>query len=438
MAANIAQGTIVLGQIYGPEHERINGNVPGIGVVWYLTDPSSGAQAEEFDPTGSGPFAWRDYIMADGKLVAIRTCATTSATAPCPGTTPSYVYTVADHLGSTAALSDASGTVVERDAYDPWGKRRNPNGTDDAACALVSATVKGYTGHDTVDAQCLIDAKARFYDPAIARFISADTYVADPLDGQDWNAYSYVDNRPLALTDPTGHADVGNDQSDVHVTVRIGEDIDGNWHAMGLVDKNGNLIAGTASRATAIYNAGMLGLGGISFAGASGARDTNGVSQSIAYFPNTSVSNSHAEVGPYGTLAAKGVLNGKSMFVEAEPHDKFTIELDTIAIGGENPPSPKWEGRNAKGLGGGTEEGGAIGPSLTTFFHVYIVDDLAGPLRPNVLIAQGSMVNLMTVGPFQQIYGRATLSIGVNDFEETPGSLPTFIRIWRSRPGDHS
>ncbi len=45
---------------------------------------------------------------------------------------------------------------------------------------------------------------ARYYDPAIGRFISADTIVPNPADPQTLNRYSYVNNNPILYTDPTG------------------------------------------------------------------------------------------------------------------------------------------------------------------------------------------------------------------------------------------
>jgi hypothetical protein len=44
----------------------------------------------------------------------------------------------------------------------------------------------------------------RVYDPAIARFITADPILQDPMNGQSYNRYSYVLNNPTNLTDPTG------------------------------------------------------------------------------------------------------------------------------------------------------------------------------------------------------------------------------------------
>jgi RHS repeat-associated protein len=50
----------------------------------------------------------------------------------------------------------------------------------------------------------LVHLKGRGYDPLLARFISADPTVSDPLNPQGWNRYSYVGNDPLAFTDPNG------------------------------------------------------------------------------------------------------------------------------------------------------------------------------------------------------------------------------------------
>jgi len=51
----------------------------------------------------------------------------------------------------------------------------------------------------------LYDYGARFYDPALGRFISADTVVPGAGNPQALNRYAYVRNNPLRYTDPTGH-----------------------------------------------------------------------------------------------------------------------------------------------------------------------------------------------------------------------------------------
>jgi hypothetical protein len=41
-------------------------------------------------------------------------------------------YLHRDNLNSTTTITDEAGVVVERMAYEPFGKRRFPNGADDA------------------------------------------------------------------------------------------------------------------------------------------------------------------------------------------------------------------------------------------------------------------------------------------------------------------
>jgi len=51
----------------------------------------------------------------------------------------------------------------------------------------------------------LYDYNARYYDPALGRFVQADTVVPKLVTPQSLNRYTYVLNNPLNLVDPTGH-----------------------------------------------------------------------------------------------------------------------------------------------------------------------------------------------------------------------------------------
>ncbi len=103
--------------------------------------------------------------------------------------------------------------------YEPFGGYRlEPTG---------DYTDRGYTGHPSTLLRTglgnnsgsndigLIYMNARFYVPGVARFASADTIVPDPANPQSFNRFSYVQNNPLNLIDPTGHcgADLNDDGS---------------------------------------------------------------------------------------------------------------------------------------------------------------------------------------------------------------------------------
>ncbi len=69
---------------------------------------------------------WHDYVTVDGAIAAERFC---TGAAPC-STGATWSWFVTDHLGSTSVLTNAAGTVTERDSYEAWGRRRNPDGSD--------------------------------------------------------------------------------------------------------------------------------------------------------------------------------------------------------------------------------------------------------------------------------------------------------------------
>ena len=203
MTSRIVQGTTTVTLSYDAEHARVK-MTEGTAVTTYLNDPASGATSEK-SVTG-GVTTWRDYLMADGRIVAERFS----------GATTAVRYFVTDHLGSVAVATDESGAVVERDAYDAWGKRRDAaTAAEDTSCSLpgASVTTRGFTGHEQLASTCLVNANARIYDPAVGRFLAPDSMIPDPLDSQSFNRYTYVRNRPLSATDPTGHTGEAIDET---------------------------------------------------------------------------------------------------------------------------------------------------------------------------------------------------------------------------------
>ena len=115
-------------------------------------------------------------------------------------------YMLTDHLGSVDTIMEASGAIVERMSFDPWGKRRQINWVpiNDPAGYMPLVTTRGFTSHEQLDTVGLVHMNGRVYDPELGRFLSADPVVQDVTNLQAWNAYSYVLNNPLSMTDPTG------------------------------------------------------------------------------------------------------------------------------------------------------------------------------------------------------------------------------------------
>jgi RHS repeat-associated protein len=96
--------------------------------------------------------------------------------------------------------------VIERLAYDPWGKRRNTDGLSDTTDSLVGRTTdRGFTEHEHLDETGVVHMNGRIYDPLIGRFMSSDPLIQAPNMLQSYNRYAYVMNNPLNLTDPSGY-----------------------------------------------------------------------------------------------------------------------------------------------------------------------------------------------------------------------------------------
>ena len=114
-------------------------------------------------------------------------------------------YGYADYQGSLVALATPTSVVRNgKFAYDPWGRRRNPDNwaeNDNRTTWLVN---RGYTGHEHLDAFGIINMNGRVYDPLTASFFSPDPYVQAPDNWMSFNRYSYCLNNPLIYTDPNG------------------------------------------------------------------------------------------------------------------------------------------------------------------------------------------------------------------------------------------
>ncbi len=99
----------------------------------------------------------------------------------------SYYY-LQDGLGSTTALTNATGSVVDSYRYDAFG---NPVSTGTVENPFTF-TGREYDGEDGI-----YFYRARYYDPGTGRFLSEDP-------SPSFNPYPYAGNDPVDFVDPSG------------------------------------------------------------------------------------------------------------------------------------------------------------------------------------------------------------------------------------------
>ncbi|RMD65009.1 hypothetical protein D6833_03565, partial [Candidatus Parcubacteria bacterium] len=187
----IRKGNTRIQFFYGPDKARFK-QVKTVGdkvtVTWYIGKLYERVASDK-------KLIHKDYIgIGHATLIREKT-----------GTQVEYKYLFKDHLGSTDVVTDATGKVVERSSFAPFGERRLANWRDPGSRFLTSSqTTRGYTGHEQLDEVGLIHMNGRVYDPELGRFLSPDPNVQAPLNSQNLNRYSYVLNNPLSYTDPSG------------------------------------------------------------------------------------------------------------------------------------------------------------------------------------------------------------------------------------------
>ena len=121
------------------------------------------------------------------------------------GFKPVVHYTYTDHLGTVTKVTNNNGALTAEQAFDPWGRRRDPSTWELAELTDTPAWLyRGYTGHEMLDHFGIIHMNGRLYDPMMGRMLSPDNFVQNPHDARSYNRYTYANNNPLKYTDPDG------------------------------------------------------------------------------------------------------------------------------------------------------------------------------------------------------------------------------------------
>jgi RHS repeat-associated protein len=158
--------------------------------------------------TNSGALNYRHYIYAGNELVAIysRTSAGSNT----------VNYVLGDHQSSFTDILTSTGTLDVSESFTPYGNRRSgetwsgaPSTPDETAINTVSRW--GYTDQTVLGVSMgLNHMNGRVQDAITGRFLSPDPYIPNPGNTQSYNRYSYANNNPVTVVDPTGFDDCAN------------------------------------------------------------------------------------------------------------------------------------------------------------------------------------------------------------------------------------
>jgi RHS repeat-associated protein len=111
------------------------------------------------------------------------------------------IYYHTDAIGSVRAITDATGQVIARYDYQPFGEACG------STCGSDVPDTRQFAGKER-DADTGLDYfGARYYEAVSGRFTTVDPILDIDqalLDPQQWNRYAYVRNNPLRFTDPDG------------------------------------------------------------------------------------------------------------------------------------------------------------------------------------------------------------------------------------------
>jgi RHS repeat-associated protein len=108
-------------------------------------------------------------------------------------------YYLEDGQGNVRLLTDGNGAITDRYTYDAYGNLLSSQGT--------TVNPYRYTGQQLDSLTGLYDLRARYYDPTSGRFLSRDTAGIDVSNPVEVNRYSYAQDDPINLIDPSGHGE---------------------------------------------------------------------------------------------------------------------------------------------------------------------------------------------------------------------------------------
>ena len=141
-------------------------------------------------------------------------------------TNETVTYFQLDAIGSVRMITDASGQVVQRHDFLPFGTEWLPPPPTEP----MLFTAKEHDGETAFDY-----SGARYYGALTGRFTTVDPgHVAgDVFNPQTWNAYAYALNNPLRYVDPGGYyaSDCPNGTIDTGGACERASDLQFEWNS---------------------------------------------------------------------------------------------------------------------------------------------------------------------------------------------------------------
>lgn len=156
---------------------------PGGTNLWIVYDGLSG-----LPDTHSPP-------LAPGSALYVSTSNALSLSASLQSSRIRYYH--ADHLGSQTVVTDETGSLVEESAFYPFGQLRNH------FSSTAYSVPYAFGGKENDDESNLDYFEARYLAADIGRFITVDPQEHN-YSPQELNGYSYVENQPVLIADPSG------------------------------------------------------------------------------------------------------------------------------------------------------------------------------------------------------------------------------------------
>lgn len=190
-----AEGALLDVPLYNDHGSRLKKHTPdGVETIYV----SSRYELTRF-PGGASEVT--RLINDDAGTVATVTVSRGADPPEVPGVpTPGTLYFHRDILGSTSLTTGEDGLLASRVAYVPYG------GVFEPGSSGPNNFRPKFQGQELDQSAELYYFGARFYDPTLGRFTSADTQLADDFTTPDvLNRYAFALNDPTTLIDPTGH-----------------------------------------------------------------------------------------------------------------------------------------------------------------------------------------------------------------------------------------